>query len=222
MHARTIHPWWSLVNNGHIDSTHAGAIFPDAAVCAVVTNTHTAHVVRTQTQNEITNVYSAMLVQLPKLERLYLGYNRIEYIPHLSSIIESCPNLVELDLSHNNIQSIGTSLSMIDNRLERLDLSWNNITDLAPDTFTNLNELKCVGLAGCGLVSIEPLRLDLPNLQTLDLSYNRITNLAMSFCGWRLKGLSRMYVPEQQYFNDIRYKLSNRHFTENDNRRPSF
>lgn len=115
-------------------------------------------------------------------ENLDLSFNRIESV-------EIDKNIVNLNLSYNNIidtNIIGnvrflnashnnlTSVRGLNSRnIERLDLSFNNISDMDPNSFSNSTELRYINIQHNYLTDMPSnIFLYLTSLEYLDISYN--------------------------------------------------
>jgi len=135
-----------------------------------------------------------------------LTYVKVHDLRNLTSFgtlfyVENNNSIKYLNLSNNNIRKITLSDFHNFSKLEVLDLSFNNINFIHPRSFANLSELKHLNLTQNSLVSLVDSFLfskslsylilshnrvefvsacwdcDLPNLQELDLSYNKIRTL---------------------------------------------
>ena len=74
-------------------------------------------------------------------------------------------------------------------RLTSLDLSHNNLSALASDSFSSVPQLGALNLSSCGLASVAPGSLDsLGSLTSLDLGYNQLRTVPTS----RLAGLATL------------------------------
>ena len=66
-------------------------------------------------------------------------------------------------------------------RLTSLDLSHNNLSTLASESFSSVPQLQALNLSSCGLASVAPGSLDsLRSLASLDLGYNQLTSVPTS------------------------------------------
>ena len=153
------------------------------------------------TNNEIVSLSSTLFSKLTFLEDLLMSTNKIENLPE--AIFDNNRNLKTIDLDSNQISSSLTNGHFVGPRdVEKIDLSFNNLTDIHPSTFHNLRMLKALFLdnnrlttvgssAFEGLERMERLHLQgneienlltnafigMPNLKLLDLSRNRIHKL---------------------------------------------
>ncbi|XP_077365621.1 toll-like receptor 22 [Festucalex cinctus] len=91
------------------------------------------------------------------------------------------PGLRSLTLSQNSLSAVPAAVRNLTNLLE-LDLSSNNISSLACEDFSKLGKLRVLGLYQNHISSVMPCVFkDLTNLQVLKLQANRITKLNAAF-----------------------------------------
>ena len=110
------------------------------------------------------------LENAPALLNLDLSGNTIRNLEALSTI----PTLKELYLQNNAVTDQYTkSLSELTN-LEKVDLSYNPITSLAP--LSGCVKLTSVVAEHCGITTLKGMA-DLPLLTELSVDYNKITNV---------------------------------------------
>lgn len=130
---------------------------------------------------------------LTSLETLYLANNRISVIENLGHL---GPTLTQLDLGSNKLQSMQgleslvrlkslwlgrnkiVEISALDNmdNLQQLDVQSNRLTAISGLTGpSNLQELY---LSHNGIVSLDGLKGLVPQLNTFDISCNRIASLS--------------------------------------------
>ena len=109
---------------------------------------------------------------------LNLSHNRIENInPHA---LRHLPSLTRLDLSHNNLskakafKNIFSSLFKYSTQLREIDLSANNLEISPNDTFVSNIFLELLNLSYNSFDQINFHFWNLPNLTTIDLSFNWI------------------------------------------------
>ena len=145
--------------------------------------------------NDIQKVSDSSFHNCSSLEKLSLTNNRIREIP---KAITSLSLLHELDLSHNeidslqgsnlmglnNLKSLSLSHNMLGNisidalprleRLQYLDLSHNQIGGVEREAFETLTELVSLNMSHNFLPDINGLALHLPKLKFLNVSNNRI------------------------------------------------
>lgn len=104
-----------------------------------------------------------------------LGHNRLSHIPDLSPL----QDLSLLPIYSNRLTTIGEWIGNLKS-LEKLDLSCNQINKL-PNTIFNLSKLKYLNLKRNQIIDL-PLpvgcrSLDCPDLETVDITENRIISL---------------------------------------------
>jgi len=118
------------------------------------------------------------LGHFPSLHTLTLSGLGIETMR--ASVLDHLGNVYTLSLAENNLQTLTNdtfvSKALID--LDSLDLAKNQITDIAPGTFSPLTNLFKLNLSGNAIANIHPgtfARLTI--LDSLDLSGNKLKNL---------------------------------------------
>jgi len=129
----------------------------------------------------------------------YLDLGRNSLTGSIPYDFEQLTELVSLDFSWNNYLNLEPISfdKLVRNltKLRELDLSSVNMSLVAPNSLTNLSSsLSYLSLLGCGLQGKFPGNIfHLPNLESLDLSYNQ--GLAGSFPSSNLSNvLSRLYL----------------------------
>lgn len=206
-HLKKIH----LHNN---DIHQIGVIFYYDLVELTVNNnslTNGSFLISSANAIEILDISSNPFEYLPNLRVEILKQTHINatsvYISHNAQIIDASFNqiaeiivdnkytthdLIELNLSHNNLTSISnlTSLSY----LTELDLSFNRINDIKIDTFSNMSQLKILKLEQCGLKKISyGLFAHQQNLINLDISYNNLNSVDLNILSG-LNELQTLYI----------------------------
>lgn len=137
--------------------------------------------------NHITHIQKHSFSGLVQLERLYLHENRIQSI-HLEAF-EGLEMLLELKLQGNQLSSLP---SLHFPRLLLLDLSHNNIPSLGPSDLQTPH-LEALKLASLQLTSVdEDLIASLGNLHNLDISENQLTEVPQALKQDSLKGLIKL------------------------------
>lgn len=137
--------------------------------------------------NLITHISKDSFSGLVQLERLYLHANRIQSI-HLEAF-EGLEMLLELKLQGNQLISLPT---LNFPRLLLLDLSNNNIPTLGPSDLQTPH-LEALKLASLGLTSLnEDLIASLRNLHDLDISLNKLHEVPQALKQDSLKGLIKL------------------------------
>ncbi|RQP03050.1 hypothetical protein POPTR_018G120800v4 [Populus trichocarpa] len=111
--------------------------------------------------NNFNNSILSSMKGLSSLKYLNLDFNRLQGSIDTKEF-DSLRNLKELLLAENEIQDFITLTGLCElNRLQKLDISYNNITGSLPSCFSNLT-----------------------NLQALDISFNHFTgNISLSLIG---------------------------------------
>ncbi|XP_031623085.1 toll-like receptor 7 [Contarinia nasturtii] len=149
--------------------------------------------------NNISSVTSKMFDNLIELKVLCISNNQLQEIP--SFIFHKMANLQCVDFSFNQIDNIHDfaffgdyklhSLNLAHNQLKsfdarigenvylkRLDISWNQITELNPNNMKNLAKLKKLSLAGNPLHQLNKNTfMDLSNLEALDLTQTSLSEI---------------------------------------------
>lgn len=87
------------------------------------------------------------------------------------------PNLKILSLKNNGIQRLSPSALRPLRMLCELDLSANKLDILAEERLSGLVELKVLNVSNNNLSELPHFSPDLQALQTLDISYNRVTRI---------------------------------------------
>ncbi|XP_049423030.1 vasorin-like [Epinephelus fuscoguttatus] len=137
--------------------------------------------------NQITHISKGSFSGLVQLERLYLHANRIQSI-HLEAF-DGLEMLLELKLQGNQLTSLP---SLRFPRLLLLDLSYNNIPTLGPSDLQTPH-LEALKVASLGLTSVdEDLIASLGNLHELDISTNQLTEVPQALKQDSLKGLIKL------------------------------
>ncbi|XP_071752361.1 vasorin-like [Centroberyx gerrardi] len=137
--------------------------------------------------NYITHISKDSFSGLVQLERLYLHANRIQSI-HLEAF-EGLEMLLELKLQGNQLTSL-PSLHLP--RLLLLDLSHNNIPTLGSSDLQTPH-LEALKVASLGLTSLdEDLMASLVNLHDLDISQNQLVEVPQALKQESLKGLIKL------------------------------
>ncbi|KAK7792512.1 hypothetical protein R5R35_009922 [Gryllus longicercus] len=113
---------------------------------------------------------------LVNLQRIYLIRCRISQIDERA--FKGLTNLVELDLSHNLLNSVPTETFVDYPSLMRLTFNGNPIQKIKAMAFTHLTYLTTLELSNCQIEVIEPEGFaGLGNLEWLKLDGNRLSNV---------------------------------------------
>lgn len=111
----------------------------------------------------------------PEIRHMDLSNNKISNLYYALSIYE---NLISLDLSKNNLSSLGSDKFKSQSNLQVLNISRNSIEKLKKDSFNGLKALVKLDLSYNRLEQLHNLTfLELHSLRTVVLSGNRITHL---------------------------------------------
>ena len=110
------------------------------------------------------------LLELPKLEHLYLQGNSIVSIKSLS-----LPSLVRINLNSNRIGTLEQSGILNSKFLTLFDISSNPVSQLPQQTFTTLKGLKSVNFGNTKLETIpkipQNIRLNEFNLDNIPIKW---------------------------------------------------
>lgn len=137
--------------------------------------------------NYITHISKDSFSGLVQLERLYLHANRIQSI-HVEAF-EGLEMLLELKLQGNQFTSLP---SLHFPRLLLLDLTNNNLPSLGPSDLQTPH-LEALKVASLGLTSLdEDLIASLKNLHELDISLNQLAEVPQALKQDSLKGLIKL------------------------------
>lgn len=112
----------------------------------------------------------------PRLRHLNMAHNLISSI---SQSLDFFKQLVELDLSHNLLTSLGTGNLNEQHQLQELRLAYNNLTSLEPGALQGLYNLNILDLSHNGLKDLPPGVLDdAKRLGVLLLAHNSLHQLS--------------------------------------------
>ncbi|XP_075691764.1 relaxin receptor 1-like isoform X3 [Rhinoderma darwinii] len=146
--------------------------------------------------NRVTKIVSGAFTGLNSLYFLYMLNNSISEIPK-NSLCSEMPRLNWLDLEGNQIHTIRESV--FQECITVLDLSVNQIGDLPPSLFTNLQELQQLNISFNPLNHIPHNQFDLlTNLQSLIMEEIEIPNIHNRMFS-SLLNLSHIYFKKFQY-----------------------
>lgn len=119
------------------------------------------------------------------VEKISLEGNRIEILP--KNTFAKCSHLTELDLTKNIIHRIeDDALSGLIN-LRKLHLTGNNLTALRRQMFADLIALEQIDLIANAIEIVEDKTFDLPKLETIFMSDNRLKTLPANLFGPRVE-----------------------------------
>ncbi|KAL1479842.1 hypothetical protein MTO96_034768 [Rhipicephalus appendiculatus] len=184
------------------------------------------------------NISASAMERIQGLRKLRIEKGELESVPrglaaarHLSILrvsenpikalrgALSMPNLVELDLSHNAIETVDEEYLSGFRNLRRFILSRNNIRHLAPNMFQKTKKVKTIKLRNNILSSVDHYFHELLHLEgtgLLDLRGNGIETLdntvktaapelkILSLKNNALKNLSVLSLPERLLILDLR------------------
>ncbi|XP_045525651.1 protein toll-like [Pieris brassicae] len=125
--------------------------------------------------NEIEELPSKVFNGQDKLMKLNLSRNKIKVLP--DGLFIYLMSLKILDMRENNIEDLNDYVFEDLLSLQELYLNKNQITRLRHGTFNPLRHLKVLSLARNSIVQYSEGILNLLDLHSLDLSYNRITTV---------------------------------------------
>ena len=129
----------------------------------------------------------------------------------ITAVLNNNIKLKELDLSHNNIQAIGTTQIFQNttiSSLNKLNISHNNITDEAAEDIATFishnNELEELdichnSLQAAGVVKI--FKVNISKLIKLNISHNNITTIVSNDIATSLSHYNRLQVLDMSYCN---------------------
>ncbi|TQD82064.1 hypothetical protein C1H46_032373 [Malus baccata] len=145
------------------------------------------------------------------LKFLSLGGNRFQGIIPVS-LMDSCAELVELDLSANSLSgSVPDALSSCSS-LESLDISANNFSgELPVEILMKLTNLKAVSLSFNQFFGPLPNSLSkLATLESLDLSSNNLSgSIPAGLCGDPSNSWKELYLQNNLFTGTVPPSLSN-------------
>ncbi|XP_063968375.1 toll-like receptor 4 [Lytechinus pictus] len=112
-----------------------------------------------------------------QLRTFKLAQNRLDNIP--DNVFLGLENLTSLDLHSNPITYLTVESLKGLQQLETLDLSETRLTSIASGTFRFVPNLKILNFRNADLRQANPLRflIDIPNLESIDLSGNNLQTL---------------------------------------------
>ncbi|CAM4558214.1 unnamed protein product [Leuciscus chuanchicus] len=149
----------------------------------------------------------------------FLGLQRNNITSISKDEMQFCTQLTELDLSHNRLSSVPAVVRSLPG-LHLLDLTFNNITNISRVDFANLTQLRTLQIFGNKISLIEDFafkdlkalatlmigsnrlpngyfKKDLPKLESLDLSNNKLDSLCRGDFE-SLKSLKNLSLPDNK------------------------
>lgn len=117
-------------------------------------------------------INESALIDLPLAARVNISYNDIEYI-HPSNF-KGVENMYSLDISHNNLTNLAIDAKL--NKLKAIYLMNNNFIGI-PNIFSNDSELDYINLSHNKISHvIDPVFKNISRVRVLNLSYNCISH----------------------------------------------
>ncbi|KAJ8324207.1 hypothetical protein O5D80_007406 [Batrachochytrium dendrobatidis] len=126
-------------------------------------------------KNQLTSLESVDLSAIVQLTELNLSYNLLANLSAFSIDTISLPKLKILDVKHNRLSSLTVKLTCPE--LVDLCLSFNNLSSIAPGVFFDLIQLETLDLRDNALCVVPDDTLQLHRLKRLDLTNNNISRL---------------------------------------------
>lgn len=93
----------------------------------------------------------------------------------LDDLLKDIQDMRSINLSHNGITSVGTTITTMGDTLSLIDLSFNNISEL-PSEFGKLTNLKNLNLAFNRIETFPESLFNIKGLSDLNLSYNKLSS----------------------------------------------
>lgn len=121
------------------------------------------------------------------VEKISLEDNRIEIVP--KDTFSKCVNLIELDLSKNIIRHIDDDAFSGLANLQRFYANSNNLTALRRRMFAEMIALERINVERNAIVSIEEKTFDLPKLEQIFMSENRLKTLPAHLFGPKVESV---------------------------------
>lgn len=151
----------------------------------------------TNLQTYPTNLCSYSLT----LQSLDLSSNSINVgVP--SSLLSCLTNLKYLFLYNNKIPSLDADAFRLNKNLNTIDLSYNLITSLPTNLFTyNMSKLLTLKINNNLLTTLDAWYFYLPNINSLDLSFNQISSFTNQIEFSLYKQASFPIIPKWTVFN---------------------
>ncbi|MCL4157067.1 UNVERIFIED_CONTAM: hypothetical protein GTU68_023934, partial [Idotea baltica] len=134
---------------------------------------------------------SLQTIGLTNLQRIYAP--RCKLVQLDDTAFRSLSNLVELDLSENELRMVPAAALQYLPSLMRLQLSYNPITHIKDGSFRGLGYLTSLELSGCSIKTMEPLAFQgLDRLEWLKIDNNSLITIP-----------SKMMLPKSLHGVDI-------------------
>ena len=146
---------------------------------SVPTNLHEQIQVLILDHNNIERLTRDIFVSsMPNLQKIFLKSCGIQSVDQ--DTFRHLKILIEVDLSDNNMTSLGTNTFAGNNRLKTLNLSNNPITNLTAFQFPPLPHIKTMYFSNCLIQHIDSTALAnlADSVETISLKGNRLTSLS--------------------------------------------
>lgn len=125
------------------------------------------------------------------VEKISLEDNRIETVP--KDTFAKCVNLIELDLSKNRIRHIDDDAFSGLANLSRFHVNRNNLTALRRRMFAEMIALEQINAERNAIASVEEKTFDLPKLEQIFMSENRLKTLPAHLFGPKVESVDFRY-----------------------------
>uniref|UniRef100_A0A915B1N2 Chaoptin n=2 Tax=Parascaris univalens TaxID=6257 RepID=A0A915B1N2_PARUN len=126
-------------------------------------------------RNQMQYISKASLVNVNNLEHLDLSYNQLRAFD-FSFLQQNTISIKQLDLSHNHIVMV--DLSAVKRSLCSLNLSHNQLQSIGKETMRDFDQMNTLDLSNNGLIEVQSNAfLACPKLRILNLSYNHLRTL---------------------------------------------
>nr|KAG5711018.1 hypothetical protein BaRGS_013752 [Batillaria attramentaria] len=136
--------------------------------------------------NMLTSVSDDTFLRMGALERVDLSGNRLLNVPPMSGLF----SLVNVDLSHNNLTTLPSSMFTGLHNLTAVNLRGNRLTSLSTKTFHDCSNLRYLDLSHNRIPALKSSHfLNVYRLEHLDLSHNTFTTIGPMFKAVKLRTL---------------------------------
>ncbi|XP_017768365.1 PREDICTED: insulin-like growth factor-binding protein complex acid labile subunit isoform X1 [Nicrophorus vespilloides] len=155
--------------------------------------------------NNISHIHAEAMKGLVALRELDLSYNRIERIDNKThGLLMDCLSLEKLDLSHNKISFINRKTfpnePYTPYRLREIDLSYNSLPVITYDIRFGTSKVEKLNVSHNNIADLRRGALgNLTMLRELDLSFNNLEDITSELESFRLpKNMSRLHLSHNQ------------------------